>query len=227
MANYTQVLSGSRADLQELLTGIADMDLSQDANYDWVAERMDIGNFIDYWIFNVYVDNTDWPDNNIKTWKSGAQSSTWRWIAYDTDLGYGLNDIWSGRVEEDYPKLIGGNDTLAFSASIAGNPSLIFKKLMENPGFESRFFARMEELLSGRFASQRCEDILLAMVEEARDEIQARHLPRWLDTIYYWQPNQAERNKMWQKNINIMCHFARNRPAYLRTYMAAWREKGK
>ena len=51
-----------------------------------VEKGLDIDNYIDYHIAQIYYSNTDWPGNNTKIWRSRNNDGQWRWILYDTDF---------------------------------------------------------------------------------------------------------------------------------------------
>lgn len=54
------------------------------------AERMDIVEYQNLMIMNLFYNNQDFPGNNIVIWRPQAEGGKWRWIAKDTDFGLGL-----------------------------------------------------------------------------------------------------------------------------------------
>ncbi|HEX2394770.1 MAG TPA: CotH kinase family protein, partial [Bacteroidales bacterium] len=44
--------------------------LQNDADFNKVSEQIDIDNFIQYQLLNIYLNNRDWPGNNIKYWNT-------------------------------------------------------------------------------------------------------------------------------------------------------------
>ena len=86
------VVDGSNKTYSELMNFLRTKDLSNQENYEEVKTMMDVDNYIRYWLLQVYIDNRDWPGNNIKFWSTQAPGSKWRWILYDTDFGYSLYD---------------------------------------------------------------------------------------------------------------------------------------
>lgn len=54
------------------------------------AERMDIVEYQNLMIMNLFYNNQDFPGNNIVMWRPKAEGSRWRWIVKDTDFGIGL-----------------------------------------------------------------------------------------------------------------------------------------
>ena len=74
--------------------------ISQEAHYNWVCERIDPENLINYYVPEVYYNNGDWPHNNLGLWRKRTDAyvpdaprghdGRWRWLLYDTDFGMGL-----------------------------------------------------------------------------------------------------------------------------------------
>ena len=56
--------------------------------YDSLGQLMDIQNFRDFQVAQIYTGNIDYM-GNIRYWQSDDVSSQFRWIMYDTDLGFG------------------------------------------------------------------------------------------------------------------------------------------
>ena len=100
-----------------------------------IANWIDIQSFLTYQAFQIYIDNRDWPGNNIKFWRDNRVGGKWRWILYDTDFGFGIWD----------PNAYTFN-TLGFALESNGpdwpNPpwsTFLFRKLMENDQFKFSF----------------------------------------------------------------------------------------
>ena len=64
----TKLIKGSDHDYKELLKFVKHNDLSNEDNWSWIEERVDLDNFINYYCAQIYFANTDWPGNNIKYW---------------------------------------------------------------------------------------------------------------------------------------------------------------
>ena len=65
-------LPGNKGDEKPYLDLLAFMetnDLKDPENYAYVQTQMDIANFIDYQIINIFLANIDWPQNNVKFWR--------------------------------------------------------------------------------------------------------------------------------------------------------------
>ncbi|MCB0841382.1 MAG: CotH kinase family protein, partial [Bacteroidetes bacterium] len=137
LEGYGTVNSGSSKDYFEMINWLENHHLSSAQNYQEAAEMIDIDHFIDYQIIQIYIDNRDWPGNNIKFWKPHRVGGKWRWILFDTDFGFG---IW-GQSPAD--------NTIRFAREPNNtgwpNPSwstFIFRKLLENNQFRLAFAQR-------------------------------------------------------------------------------------
>jgi len=156
----------------EFITFVDNNNLSNTANYNTVSEQMDIENFIIYNVAQIYVNNTDWPGNNIKFWKS--PETKWRWILFDTDFGFG---IWNSF---DYT-----NNTLNFALAPNGNvwpnppwSTLLFRRLMDNADFKNRFVNRFADELNTRFLSEHVNAHIDSVSAITSSEI-LDHYQRW------------------------------------------------
>ncbi len=165
-------LEGFEDEYQAFVDFIEDNDLTDQANYDFVSSQMDIENFIMYQVAQIFVNNTDWPGNNIKFWKS--PETKWRWILFDTDFGFG---IWNNF---DY-----FFNTVEFALEPNGNTwpnppwsTLLFRKLIANEKFEIQFVNRFADELNTRFLPNNVRTHIDSIAALSGTEVQ-RHYNRW------------------------------------------------
>ena len=72
---------------EELLDFVDDNSIEDDHNYKYLNTLMDCQNFAKFWIHQIYFGNTD-VRGNIRFWRSDSLDGKFRWIVYDTDLGW-------------------------------------------------------------------------------------------------------------------------------------------
>ncbi|MEQ8470739.1 MAG: CotH kinase family protein [Marinoscillum sp.] len=194
-------VEGDEQEYIDLVNYINSNDLSNTSNYEYVSDHIDISNFIYYQIGNIFIDNRDWPGNNIKYWKSDQLDGKWRWITYDTDFGF---DIWNeGKVNWN---------TLEFALDANGpdwpNPpwsTLLIRRLLANDDFKNQFINTFADELNTRLLPEKVIEKINAH-EEAIDSEISRHISRWNGGSY----------SSWQNNVERMRDFADNRPAVVR-----------
>ena len=116
-------------------------DLTDPEQYDWLKSQIDIDTFIDYQILELFLENNDWPANNMRCWQEG--DGPWRWIFYDGDacLCWVTFYAFEHAVYE-------GNDIWPASS----RSTLFFRKLLANETFCRLFYSRFIELMDTSFS---------------------------------------------------------------------------
>lgn len=211
--NIDTALAGNNAEFQSLVSYAFTQDMSQAAKYDYVAARIDVGNFIDYQIANIWFGNTDWPANNMKAWRTRT-GGIWRWIVYDTDFGMGLITHYS------HNTLLHLLDRVDLSYNGADNEyaSRLFYGLMQNQTFSTRFYLRLSELMDSNFSHAAVSSRIDEYAAQARDEIKHRHLNKFGAYIFTADATLAAKGVTWENQIQTLHSFADNRNAALATY---------
>lgn len=130
---------GDDAQWNDLFQWVMDTDFSLEENYRLLSERIDLDNFIDYQVFELYSSNVDWPKNNVRCWQ--RNNGRWRWIFYDGDGCFFRDwDVFSNAT--DTSTVVNGNNPSFFQAT------LFFRKLLDNDEFKMRFWNRFVQLLT-------------------------------------------------------------------------------
>ncbi len=201
---------GGRRHYLRLLRFFKSRDLSDPVNYAWVQGQMEVENFMDHQIAQIYFDNRD-AGGNIRFWRPHRPGGRWRWILYDTDWGFGLHD----------PDAYAFN-SLAFHTEPNGphwpNPpwsTLMLRKLLGNDHFRRQFVNRFSDHLNTAFSSQRVLQQLGTHASRLRPEL-PRHWKRWRLSSHQWE-----------EHLLRMQEFARQRPAYLRTFLRSHFDAGR
>ena len=192
--------AGSANGYNALLKFVETNDLSIKENYEYVASQIDIENYINYNITEIYIDNGDWPGNNIRLWNSTKQGSKWRWLLCDLDFGFGLSPF--GYVEDHT-----NHNTLAvatqpdFSGTWPNPPysTLLLRSLCTNPDFSQKFINNCCDQLNSTFQPDRVKGIINSFKTLLSPEM-ARHKTRF--------PESAPD---WNNEINVMLTFADKR----------------
>ncbi len=179
---------------------------AQKANYDKVRTYMNVENFMDYQIAEIYFNNTDWPGNNIKFWRPRIPGGRWRWIVYDTDFGFGLYN------EAGYAE-----NTLAFALAEDGpgwpNPpwsTFLLRRLLENQDFKNEFINRFADRLNTSFSYPE----VLHRINQMSGAIEAE-LPYHFDRWSQW----GEDIETWTTEVETLRKFASNRVSYMRDFI--------
>ena len=159
VTSWGKVECGSDEDYQSLLQWLETANLSDTVQYNQLAKKIDIPNLIDYYIFELFSTNWDWPGNNFSGWQ--VPHGQWHWEFFDGDCCFdNLNydaymmatftgEYWStGRV-----------------------PTLIFRKLLESKTFKNLFLLRLKQLNETLFSYQNTKPYLDKICRLLKDEI--------------------------------------------------------
>lgn len=164
----------------DLVLFVDSNDLSETENYDYVKTKLDIDNFIDYHILEMFLKNFDWPANNIDAWKHKNENGKWRWLFYDSDAAFGNYNY--NMFEHMAP-----TDSSIIWPNSLGSTSL-FRNLIKNQDFKNHFISRYAYLLNNDFQEDSLIKKLNKLIKLYEPEM-PRHMSRWdfLGSVSNWK----------------------------------------
>ena len=198
------VVKGNPEHYQALLEYLNTHNLASEDNYKYVSGQIDIENYIKYQVANIFIDNQDWPGNNIKYWRERSPNGKWRWILFDLDAAF---SAWF----EDNKTF----NTLEYALDSDGpgwpNPpwsTFLFRKMIENQSFKYDFINCFADNLNTIFRPDVLENQLSEMKSVIEPEIE-NHLNRWgggsIDN--------------WEYGISKVRNFVKERRGYVRNHI--------
>lgn len=199
---------GDPAEADEFMALIAfvrNNDLSVQANYDYVAERVDMDGLIDFFCAQIYLCCSDWPANNIKVWRntdSSIMDTKWHFCIVDTDHGVGLNS-------DIHTNLFG----VINDGSIMGS---LFNRLCGNEAFRARFIQKFIWCTEVYYEPTWMLSELSVMVEDMQPYMQYQ-LDRWRVT-----DGSVTTYEKWYDYIEVIENFAKTRPEAAKAQLMAW-----
>ncbi len=201
---------GSSLSYHKMMRFIKTHDFRSNQNLKILETMMDIDNFMNYQIAEIYCDNQD-AGGNIKYWKPKKRNGKWRWILFDTDFGFGLHNPDAYRM-----------NTLVIHTDPFGpgwpNPpwsTFILRKLLKNKGFRQKFITRFCDHLNDSFSSSKVLNQVKAIEKMLLPEI-PRHLERW-----------NLKRDVWNEQVEIIKLFAAERPLFMRIFLRDMFNPGK
>ncbi len=207
--NQWNIIHGTNSDYINLLDYLETEDINNISVQNAIENWIDIESYFNYQVFQIYIDNRDWPGNNIKFWRDHRPGGKWRWILYDTDFGF---SIWDQNAYS--------HNTLDFALESNGpgwpNPpwsTFIIRKLLENSHFENTFINIYCDLMNSVFKPEYLIPKLDSIKFAISNEISS-HQDRWFNNGNW--PNSALN---WEYKINNMVSFAENRPSYALSHL--------
>jgi hypothetical protein len=198
-ANPVTILDGDRQQYDVLMNFIDANSLASQANYNTVAGWVDIDNFIDYLITEIFTGNSSW-NHNIRAWRTRTVDGKWQWVIFDLDRSY--RDL-------NYNAL----------TDMASHLPL-FNSLLENAGFRSRFLQRYIEYLNDAFVPEKVIPLLDSLQAVIAPEM-PNHIARWLNICgngVCGIPSMTD----WNNNVTSMRDIVRDRPSVARQQLVSY-----
>jgi hypothetical protein len=214
LENNAEIEEGDADHYLAMINYIQNNSLAVPENYEYIKTQMDTDSFQDYFISNIYLQNVDWPGNNIVYWRKKTAAyvpnapyghdGRWRWAIHDMDSTFGIS---------------GGNNYLnsLADATAAGGTSwpnpdwstLILRKLLENEEFKHEFISRFADVMNTYFLSER----VVAKINEIKNILQ----PEMNEHIFRWK--QPSSISSWNYFLNREIGFANERPGFQRDHI--------
>ncbi len=196
-----QIVAGDQHAFAALQDFVRNNDLSEPDAFAKVAAQVDLNEWSNYLIHRAFI-GYQIADLNNRYWRNRDTGSKWRWIASDLEHGFGQ---------------LGGDpfseNTIAKLAGLSGDlpewATLLFNRLLQNPGFRDGFIQRSAAYLNTVFQPS----VTLATVDNLTQLLQApmpRHIGRW---------QSPPSMQAWQGNIGQIKTYLENRPEHYRRHL--------
>lgn len=206
ISKNAQANNGDAVAYNEMINFLSTKDLSVQSNYEYIKSIVDIDEYLDYQIVQIYGANGDWPGSNMKLWRERKPGGKWRWMLYDTDFTFGGNAQGMAEI-----------NTLAQATATNGpawpNPAwstIMLRSLLTNTEFKNEFIQRFAAHMNTTFETNHVLAVIDSLAKDIASEI-PRHKARWAKSVSY--------GTGWQSQIDIMKTFAVNRPANMRSHI--------
>ena len=159
---------GDLADYNAMMDFVESHDMADDANYQKVAAQIDIDEYIEYLVSEIYGGNDDWPHNNVKLWKSKKNGGRWRWMLYDTDQSY---NIWDRDVDlVSYDKLEKCLTEKGKNGDTWSN--VLLSNMVKNTTFRNEFANRFADRMNREFLPANINKLIDSLYNNIKDEMQ-------------------------------------------------------
>ena len=235
-----EAAAGSASDYKEMINWLQSNSLTSDANYKKIADQVDVSNFMNYMQAEMFLNNSDWPHNNLKKWRVASQKTKWKWFMYDVDFGFGVSyNTQNGNVFSyvtnangtqgmggmnfpgmggDFPGMGGnwgggmGGQQPQMAAANGGisEHTILISRLLENANFKNAFINRFSVLLSMNFSADR----LLKRINDLQSQVESE----MTRDQQFWNYNASSMNN----NLQTIKTFAQSRQATVREQMESY-----
>ena len=191
---------GSRDHWDNMMDFALTHDLSDPTHYAYIASQIDIANYIDYNLLQIYSANDDWPHHNMSLFRPQTIGGRWQWFFWDNDrsFAFGL----TSPVEKNMIDHVQTNVPTATGRQVA-----LLQKLLANAEFRNAFLVRLAILLNTDLAPETALPQLDALTAAIAPAI-SYEVGRW--------PTDGD---SWTANIEAIRDFARHRPTFVRQHV--------
>lgn len=193
---------GSNKDYKMLLKWLETADLSIPKDSIYFEKRVDVMNFMNYNIAEVFCDNRD-AGGNIRYYRDG-KNGKWRWILFDVDAGLN-NGVNKGHKSNTLKKMT------TYSDEAWPNPAwstLIIRKILQNPSWREKYIQLFQYHVNTTFNPKRTLAILDSMEANINHEM-VYHKIRWGGSL-----------NSFSREINSIKNFMSKRPEYCLNHLS-------
>lgn len=194
------------------------MDLTDDANFAELETFMDVEDYLDFFAFNLYIANYDWPNNNYKCYRyypakgeaagTGVYDGRWRFLLHDMDFSYNIYDDGKTNYYTNSLKEVVDPNNDRYSP--------LFTLLMQRQETRDYFIAKILELADGALSYSSVNSELNTMTGLQKKEL-GIYIPYVCQKINnQWWPSEDFRNGSLQ-NIR---DFVKNRKSSFISHMS-------
>ena len=211
LSGNASVSEGSSEHYEQMLEYVNQNGLQDSVHYAWIKERMDVEQYMEYLISEIFLANGDWPANNIKYWRSQSDSGKWRWILYDADMT--MDSHSRGRLETNmFEKLHMLTET---NYEHPAWSTFLMRKLFENPAFKASFVQRYSVHLQLSFNPGRSLALMDSISGLIASEVPA-HMQRWAKSM------RLGNDMNWEKHLEVIRDFLSQRPEKEREHIRSF-----
>jgi len=203
MKHRNDLLAGKRDHYLKMKKYINKTDFKDTAEILHLNTLMEIDNFINYNITEVYVGNRD-AGGNIRFWRPQTPEGRWRWILFDTDISFGISGKTSYKRNTLNKMTIKHNEAWPDPAW----STLIIRNLLENDSIKNLYINRFADHLNTLFSAKTVNFKIDSIQNMLKDEM-PYHFKKW-------RSSNIER---WGRNVQKMKDYASNRPYYVRLHL--------
>jgi hypothetical protein len=169
-----QVRAGTGDNFANFFSFIYHNDLSVPANYETLKTMLDVENALDYFAYEIYAGNKDWPGNNIRYWRPRAAGAKWRFLLFDLDNGFRQKNL----LDDTLAYATNTTATGVFGSHNEPQHTMLLRSLLRSPEFVTEFIRRMDAIGNITFAPSRVGALVQQMAWGIYPEM-PREIDRW------------------------------------------------
>jgi hypothetical protein len=199
-------------DWQQIRT-LAAGGLVDETRWEEFNARVDVDNLILYYAFQTYINNEDWPQNNMEMWRyfpgeeeeaTGFLDGRWRFIPQDVEFSWGLYDN-AGGSKVNFDTIAG---LLGDRRRPMGQRSDLLIAVLARDDMRAKFANTLVDLMEGALDTDNVIAVLDDLISRITPELHYALIMNMVEPHELWWPSSGSVND----SRNLIRDFARNRP---------------
>lgn len=164
---------------------------------------MDLEEYTNMMITNIFQSNTDFPGNNNVMWKPMSEGGRWRFIIKDVDRAFG---IWGNFSSQEYLNWVTRRQSNISPSEAANNEhsTRLFRNLLKVPEYRDMFIDRFSVYM-GDFLNAGYINVWMDWFQEQME-------PEW---DYFKALYSINAKNSWKNEINNMKNWTKERPGHM------------
>lgn len=144
-------------------------DLSSQEHFDYIASRVDLQNYTDYMIAQLWINNTD--SSNVKFFLN--DEGKWTWALFDTDMSFSLPGVNTFQQQLKSP----GDDVICRT---------LLLRLLMNEGYRDYFLERSAWQVNNLWTPENINGRIDEIYSQIKQTMQ-KDTRRWEKSYQYWE----------------------------------------
>ena len=222
LSGTTEIKHGDTNDFTSLYNFIQNNSLVSSSNYEYVASKVDLNEYMNYNIAQIYLANFDWPMNNVVVWHTKDDEHKWRWMLFDTDPTANF-DTW-GEAHPAYNSMSHATDPNSTYWPNHNLSTMMLRKILENDSFKDEFVQRTCTFMGILYDPNRVNHLTDSIKKIVEPEIE-RHIDKWTqfyDNFGGWSQTCGGSRQIWNNNINKYKAFFPSRSNNMRNHINSY-----
>jgi len=202
---WSYPIHGTISDFQYLYDE-ASYEPVDDLIYSNISGLLDIDEYINYNIAQIFINNHDWPGNNVKYWSEDVTVSKWRFLLWDLDQSF-----------EYYSNAGVDVNTLEIATYEFGegwpNPpesTSMLRNMLEYKPFSNMFVQQFCAQMNSTFSQENLLKVL-SEYETMYEKEKPYHMERW-----------GGNDEMWNEQYDEMVNFATFRQDNMKSFLSQY-----
>ncbi|MBK8554752.1 MAG: CotH kinase family protein [Lewinellaceae bacterium] len=211
LENEGLVLEGNDLIYQQMIARL-NSGVQNDAAFSALAEIMDVENYTDYIISQIFCSNSSWG-HNITCYRN-QNGGKFRWFLYDYDRGFFANN--SGNYAMDWATTTNGQ-----SWSNPAWATLYLRKMLENTAYRTQFLRRFSDHLYVTYNPARINPMVDRLAGNIQYEMEHHQIPRWVGTSSSYG-NAIPSFSYWENEVSNLKTFASARNSFMHSDLQSY-----